>query len=372
MAFIIRQAGRAISQKPCVAAHGRCFGAAVDPVTATARAMKETPYNPEKEGEIAIPNYDGWNSKVQSEFEALKTASQRSEPKKSDLPYKGICDSVVDLVGRTPMIRMSRLAKHLDVECEMVAKAEFLSAGGSTKDRVAKCMIEEAERSGRIKPGDTLIEPTSGNTGIGLCIMAAQKGYKMIICMPQKMSLEKLNAMKCLGGEVLRTPSAAKWNTPESHVGLAARIAKQVDGHILDQYMNAANPLSHYEGTAEEIVQQCDGKLDYMVMGTGTGGTLTGTALKLKEKIPGVKIVAVDPYGSTMAEPAEINEKSARTGHKKFQSYQIEGIGHDYMPTVLNHDVVDYWVKTDEDESFAMARNIIHHEGLLVGAPVVP
>merc|ERR1712224_1148523 len=166
------------------------------------------------------------------------------------------------------------------------------------KDRIGKRMVEEAEKSGRIKPGDTLIEATSGNTGIGLSLAAALKGYKMIICLPQKMSGEKVNTMKRLGAEILRTPTEAAWNDENSHIFLSARLAKELNGHVLDQYLNASNPLAHYDGTAEEIIEQCDGKIDYVVMSAGTGGTVTGNAMKLKEKIPGVQIVAVDPYGS--------------------------------------------------------------------------
>lgn len=140
-----------------------------------------------------------------------------------------------------------------------------------------------------------------------------------------------------------------------------------MDGHVLDQYKNAANPLAHYEVTAEEIIEQTGGKLDYMVLSAGTGGTITGVAKKLKEKIPGVKIVGVDPYGSILAKPDNVNDVSKRTGQKRLQSYHVEGIGYDFIPTVLDRDVVDYWVKTDDDESFAMGRNIIRHEGLLIG-----
>merc|ERR1712190_515136 len=254
-----------------------------------------------------------------------------------------------------------------DVECELLAKVEFFNAGGSVKDRIGKRMVEEAEKSGRIKPGDVLIEPTSGNTGIGLCLTAALKGYKMIICLPQKMSGEKVNTMKCLGAEILRTPTEAAWDAQDSHIFLSARLAKDLGGHVLDQYKHAGNPLAHYEGTAEEIIEQTGGKLDYMVMSAGTGGTVTGTALKLKEKIPGIKIVGVDPYGSILAKPESANDGSSRTGHKKLQPYHVEGIGYDFVPTVLDQDVVDYWIKTDDDESFAMGRNIIRHEGLMFG-----
>merc|ERR1712176_362168 len=223
------------------------------------------------------------------------------------------------------------------------------------------------EKSGRIKPGDVLIEATSGNTGIGLSLTAALKGYKMIICLPQKMSGEKVNTMKCLGADVLRTPTEAAWNAQDSHFFLSQRLAKELNGHVLDQYKNASNPLAHYEGTAEEIIEQTGGKLDYMVMSAGTGGTVTGTALKLKEKIPGIKIVAVDPYGSILAKPDSLNDGSSRTGQKRLTAYHVEGIGYDFVPTVLDQDVVDIWVKSDDDESFAMGRNVVRHEGLLIG-----
>merc|ERR1712139_360454 len=272
-----------------------------------------------------------------------------------------------DLIGFTPMVRMSRLSTHLGVECDLLAKVEFFNAGGSVKDRIAKRMVEEAERSGRISAGDVLIEPTSGNTGIGLCLVAALKGYNKIICLPKKMSGEKVNTMKALGAEIIRTPTEAAWDAEDSHIFLSARLAKELNGHVLDQYKNPGNPLAHYEGTAEEIFGQTKGKLDYMVMSAGTGGTVTGTAMKLKEKIPGVKIVAVDPYGSILAEPDSMNDGSDRTGQGRLTAYQVEGIGYDFIPTVLDQNVADYWVKSDDDEAFSMCRNVIRHEGLMVG-----
>jgi len=344
------------------AAPRRFSAASAEQVFERARAMKETPYDAAKEGQVSAPNYVGWDSEIDGGFKKLQVG-----PKKGGRPYKDICESALDLIGFTPMVRMSRLAKHLEVECELLAKCEFFNAGGSVKDRIGKRMVEEAEKSGRIKPGDVLIEPTSGNTGIGLCLTAALKGYKMIICLPQKMSGEKVNTMKALGAEILRTPTEAAWDAKDSHIFLSQRLAKELDGHVLDQYKNPGNPLAHYEGTAEEIIEQTGGKLDYMIMSAGTGGTVTGTALKLKEKIPGVKIVAVDPYGSILAKPASKNDVSPRTGHKKLEAYHVEGIGYDFVPTVLDQDVVDYWVKTDDDESFAMGRNVVRHEGLLIG-----
>merc|ERR1712190_177150 len=176
------------------------------------------------------------------------------------------------------------------------------------------------------------------------------------------------NTMKCLGAEILRTPTEAAWDAQDSHLFLSQRLAKDLNGHVLDQYKHPGNPLAHYEGTAEEIIEQVDGKLDYMIMSAGTGGTMTGIAKKLKEKIPGVKIVAVDPFGSILAVPDSMNDGSSRTGQKRLTAYQVEGIGYDFIPTVLDRDAVDYWVKTDDDEAFAMLRAIVRHEGLLIGS----
>merc|ERR1712046_489014 len=203
--------------------------------------------------------------------------------------------------------------------------------------------------------------------GIGMCLAAALKGYKMIICLPQKMSGEKVNTMKCLGAEILRTPTEAAWDAEDSHIFLSARLAKDLNGHVLDQYKNAGNPLAHYEGTAEEIFEQTGGNCDYIVMSAGTGGTLTGISKKLKERMPNVTVVGVDPYGSILAVPDSMNDGSARTGQKRLTGYQVEGIGYDFIPTVLDQGVCDKWVKSDDDESFAMCRAIIRHEGLMVG-----
>merc|ERR1719189_907063 len=304
---------------------------------ARARVMKDTPYDSAKEGTVKAPNYVGWDAEIDAGFK-----QQQAGPKTGGRPYKEICESALDLIGFTPMVRMSRLAKHLELECELLAKCEFFNAGGSVKDRIGKRMVEEAEKSGRIKPGDVLIEPTSGNTGIGLCLTAAIKGYKMIICLPQKMSGEKVNTMKTLGAEILRTPTEAAWDAEDSHIFLSARLAKDLGGHVLDQYKHPGNPLAHYDGTAEEIIEQTGGKLDYMVMSAGTGGTVTGTAMKLKEKIPGIKIVGVDPYGSILAVPDSMNEASPRTGHKRLQAYAVEGIGYDFIPTVLEQGLCDH------------------------------
>jgi cystathionine beta-synthase len=189
----------------------------------------------------------------------------------------------------------------------MLAKCEFFNAGGSVKDRIGRRMVEEAERSGRLKKGDVLIEPTSGNTGIGLALTAAIKGYRCIITLPEKMSQEKVDVLKALGAEIIRTPTEAAWDAPESHIGVANRLLGEIpNSHILDQYSNTGNPMAHYEGTAEEIWEQCSGRVDMVVMAAGTGGTITGVGRRLKELNPNIIVVAVDPYGSILAQPAEL------------------------------------------------------------------
>jgi len=181
------------------------------------------------------------------------------------------------------MVRLNSVSKGL--KCELLAKCEFFNAGGSLKDRIGKRMVEDAERSGRIKPGETLIEATSGNTGIGLALCAAVKGYRMIITLPEKMSNEKVNTLKALGAEVIRTPTAAAWDSPESHIGVAQKLHSEIPAsHILDQYSNPSNPLAHYDHTAEEILWQCDGKVDMIVIAAGTGGTIAGIGKKNQRK----------------------------------------------------------------------------------------
>ena len=263
-------------------------------------------------------------------------------------------DSILDAIGNTPMVRLNSIGRRFG--CEIFAKCEFLNAGGSVKDRIGKRMVLEAEKAGRIKPGDTLIEPTSGNTGIGMALAAAVRGYRMIITMPEKMSREKQVVLEALGAEIVRTPTEAAWDSPESHIGVAKQLNKILpNSHILDQYSNPDNPDAHYDGTGAEIVEQVGGKLDYMVMTAGTGGTISGVARRIKKDIPGCEIVGVDPVGSILAGPAPI------------QSYKVEGIGYDFIPDVLDRKLVDRWYKSRDRESFLVARRLIRQEGLLVG-----
>ncbi|EPQ19905.1 Cystathionine beta-synthase [Myotis brandtii] len=272
-----------------------------------------------------------------------------------------ILPNILKKIGDTPMVRINKIGKNFGLKCELLAKCEFFNAGGSVKDRISQRMVEEAERAGILKPGDTIIEPTSGNTGIGLALAAAVKGYRCIIVMPEKMSMEKVDVLRALGAEIVRTPTNARFDSPESHVGVAWRLKNEIpNSHILDQYRNINNPIAHYDSTAEEILQQCDGKLDMLVASAGTGGTITGIARKLKEKCPGCKIIGVDPEGSILAEPEELN----RT---ELTAYEVEGIGYDFIPTVLDRTVVDKWFKCNDEESFAFARMLIAQEGLLCG-----
>jgi len=265
-----------------------------------------------------------------------------------------IKDNILNTIGDTPIVKLNKIGSEL--KCTLYAKCEFFNPGGSIKDRIAKQMIDAAEKKGLIKPGDTLIEPTSGNTGIGMALAAAVKGYKMIITMPEKMSKEKEVVLKALGAEIVRTPTEAAWDAEESHIGVAKRLNREIkNSHILDQYGNINNPNAHYDFTAEEILKEFNSDLSMIVMGVGTGGTITGVAKKLKEKSPSTKIIGVDPFGSILG------------GGDEIYSYQVEGIGYDFFPEVLDNTLIDEYVKINDKDSFQMAKRLIKEEGLLVG-----
>ncbi|CAL8407129.1 unnamed protein product [Arctogadus glacialis] len=285
--------------------------------------------------------------------------SPHTHPQRVSSP--NILPNILDRIGDTPLVRINKISKMFGLKCELLAKCEYFNAGGSVKDRISLRMVEDAERAGLLKPGDTIIEPTSGNTGIGLALAAAVKGYRCIIVMPEKMSMEKVDVLRALGAEIVRTPTSARFDSPESHVGVAWRLKNEIpNSHILDQYRNPSNPLAHYDTTAEEILRQCDGKVDMLVAGAGTGGTITGVARKLKERCPNVKIVGVDPEGSILAEPEDLNRTDTT-------QYEVEGIGYDFIPTVLDRTVVDSWFKSNDEDSFNMSRLLVKEEGLLCG-----
>jgi len=265
-----------------------------------------------------------------------------------------IHDNILTTIGNTPVVRMNQIGNEL--ECELFSKCEFFNPGGSIKDRIGWKMVEDAEQSGRIKPGDTLIEPTSGNTGQGIALAAAVKGYECIITLPEKMSKEKQIALEALGAKIIRTPSEASFDSPESHIEVAKKLQKEIpNSHILDQYANPSNPQTHYDGTAQEILDVFGKDLHMVVMGVGTGGTITGVAKRLKEEIPDIVIVGADPVGSILG------------GGTKVEPYLVEGIGYDFFPDVLDNNLVDEYVKTKDEESFIMARRLIKEEGFLCG-----
>ena len=265
-----------------------------------------------------------------------------------------IHNSILKTIGDTPIVRLDKIGANLD--CKLFAKCEFLNPGGSLKDRIGLRMIEEAEKEGRIKPGDTLIEPSSGNTGIGLAIVAAVKGYKLIITMPEKMSMEKEVILKSLGAKIVRTPTEAAHDDPESLLGVARRLHSEIpNSHILDQYANPNNPDAHYFETAEEILDEFGKNLAMVVIGAGTGGTITGVAKRLKESILDIEVVGVDPIGSILGGGSEVN------------TYHVEGIGYDFFPDVLDNTLVDRYIKTNDQDAFTMARRLILEEGLLIG-----
>lgn len=238
-----------------------------------------------------------------------------------------------------------------------------MNPGGSVKDRIGRRMIIDAEKKGELKKGDIIIEPTSGNTGIGLSMTAACRGYNMIITMPEKMSQEKQDALRGLGATIVRTPTSYAFDHLYSHIGIAGSLKEKLGdrAHVLDQYKNTGNPMAHYEETAEEIWDQTEGKVDVVVMGTGTGGTITGVARKLKELNPNIQIVGVDPEGSILAQPASMNVPGPDGGQ------QTEGIGYDFIPRVIDRTVVDHWINGPDKESFLMARRMLREEGMMCG-----
>jgi len=272
-----------------------------------------------------------------------------------------ILPDILHAIGNTPLVKLNNIPKAEGIKCDIYVKCEFLNPGGSVKDRIGYRMVQDAEAKGILKPGCTVIEPTSGNTGIGLAMACAVKGYKCLIVMPEKMSNEKVAALQTLGAKIVRTPTEAAWDEPAGLIAMAQKFQHEIPNSIvLDQYRNPGNPLAHYDGTGEEILRQCAGKVDMVVVGAGTGGTISGIGRKIKEKCPDCKIVAVDPEGSILSLPESLNKTDVTF-------YEVEGIGYDFLPTVLDRDVVDKWYKSNDKESLPLARRINAEEGILSG-----
>lgn len=281
------------------------------------------------------------------------TATPRASSPSSTLPGKGICRSVLEAIGSTPLIRLHRVARGLPPM--VLAKVESFNPGGSIKDRVGLAMIEEAERTGALAPDGTVIEATAGNTGVGLALAAAVRGYRCIFVLPDKMSEDKVRLLRAYGAEVVITPTNVPPDSPQSYNGVADRLAREIPGAWRpNQFGNLANPRAHYETTGPEIWEQTEGRVTVLVAGAGTGGTLSGAGRYLKERNPAMRVIGADIEGSVLSGDAP-------------KSWKVEGIGEDFVPRTLNAQVIDEWIRISDGESFSTARRVAREEGLLLG-----
>ncbi len=270
-----------------------------------------------------------------------------------------IYGSILELVGNTPIIRLNKVSHGSGAT--ILVKMESLNPGGSVKDRVGIAMLEDGERKGVISPGATIIEPTSGNTGMGLAMCAAVKGYKMIFTMPDKMSEEKRSLLRAFGAKIVITPTGVPPNSPENYIRVAERLCKETPNSFMpNQYRNQANPGVHYRTTGPEVWRQTEGRIDAFVCGVGTGGTITGTGRYLKERKKTIRVVGADPEGSIFYDRFHGRKEEART-------YKVEGIGEDFMPETLDMSVIDDIVRVSDMEAFHMARRLAREEGILAG-----
>jgi len=270
-------------------------------------------------------------------------------------------NTILETIGNTPLVKLPRIMA--DVPCLALAKLEMMNPGGSVKDRIGEAMIEDAEKKGLLKPGGTIIEPTSGNTGLGLAMVAAIRGYRTVFTMPDKMSREKIDLLKSLGARVVVTPTAVPPDHPESYYKVAERIHRETPNSILpNQYANQANPQAHYATTGPEIWRDTDGKVTHFVCGMGTGGTISGVGKYLKDKDPRVRVIGVDPLGSILKD--YFYKKEIIKAH----TYKIEGIGEDFVPESTWFNVIDDIVKVGDKEAYLMTRRLAREEGILAGS----